>query len=111
MIGLVRQGGPVLRLLQSRSAIPLIMVCITAILVIVPLLRIVQISLTPDGLEAWTDVTNSRLSTNLLWKPITNTMILGACVATGCLLLGGFLAWAALGRFEEVRQRMRFGDA
>lgn len=93
MTGLIRLRGQITRLLQSRNFVPLIMVCIMAILVIVPLLRIVQISLTPDGLAAWAAVTNSRLSPNLLWKPITNTMILGACVATGCLLLGGFLAW------------------
>ncbi|MDN5788728.1 iron ABC transporter permease, partial [Pseudorhodobacter sp.] len=80
-------------LLQSRNLLPFIMVCVTSILVIVPLLRIVQISLTPDGLTAWQAVVASPLSINLLWRPIINTMLLGAGVGAGCLLLGGFLAW------------------
>lgn len=90
---LVTRQGMLARLLQSRNLVPLVMVFITAILVIVPLLRIVQISLTADGLQAWRDVTASALSPNLLWRPIANTMMLGAGVATGCLFLGGFLAW------------------
>lgn len=84
------------RILQSQSRVPLVMVCVATILVIVPLLRIVLISLTPDGLAAWQAVVASPLSTNLLWRPITNTMLLGAGVAAGCLLLGGFLAWLVI---------------
>lgn len=89
----VVQPGALHRVLQSRQLVPLVMVCVAAILVVAPLLRIVFITLTPDGLEAWRAVAASPLSTNLLWRPIGNTMLLGAGVATGCLLLGGFLAW------------------
>lgn len=93
MTGLAIRPRMFARLFKSRNLMPFVMVCITAILVIFPLLRIMQISLTPEGLEAWKAVTASPLSTNLLWRPIANTMLLGAGVATGCLLLGGFLAW------------------
>lgn len=93
MTGLTLRQRMFARPMKSRNLMPFAMVCITAILVVFPLLRIMQISLTPDGLEAWKAVTASPLSTNLLWRPIANTMLLGAGVATGCLLLGGFLAW------------------
>lgn len=93
MAGSVIRSNTVQRTLQSRNLVPFVMVCIAAILVIVPLLRIILISLTPDGLTAWMAVLYSPLSPNLLWRPIANTMMLGAGVATGCLLLGGFLAW------------------
>lgn len=93
MTGLAIRPRMFARLFKSRNLMPFVMVCITAILVIFPLLRIMQISLTPEGLEAWKAVIASPLSTNLLWRPIANTMLLGAGVATGCLLLGGFLAW------------------
>lgn len=93
MAELVTRPGLFVRLRRSRNLVPFVMVCVTAVLVIFPLLRIVQISLTPDGLQAWAAVTASPLSTNLLWKPLANTLLLGAGVATGCLLLGGFLAW------------------
>lgn len=84
------------RLLQSRHFVPIAVVTLVAILVVVPLVRIVLESLTPEGLRAWEAVTLSPLSTNLLWRPIGNTLLLGAGVATGCLLLGGFLAWLVI---------------
>ncbi len=89
----VIRPGALHRALRSQRFVPLVMVCIAAILIIVPLLRIVMLSLTPEGLEAWQAVVASPLSSNLLWRPIGNTMLLGAGVAAGCLVLGGFLAW------------------
>ncbi|TGN67941.1 iron ABC transporter permease [Paracoccus liaowanqingii] len=42
---------------------------------------------------AWGEVLWSRLSRNLLWRPLGTTMLIGLTVATGCVLIGGFLAW------------------
>ncbi|HTN60593.1 MAG TPA: iron ABC transporter permease [Devosia sp.] len=81
------------RLLRSETATPAILILIVAVLVIAPLLKIVLVTLTPEGLAAWQAVLASPLSENLWWKPLLNTMLLGLGVAAGCLLLGGFLAW------------------
>jgi len=78
---------------RSRDLVPLTVLAFTAILVVAPLLMILFATLTPDGLAAWKAITNSPLSRNLWWRPLGNTLLLGAGVATGCLLLGGFLAW------------------
>lgn len=93
MFRYVIPNGLAHRALYAGSVVPFVMVCVAAILVVAPLLRIVGISLTPNGMAAWQAVLSSPLSPNLLWRPIANTMMLGAGVATGCLLLGGFLAW------------------
>jgi len=81
------------RVVQSRDIVPLIMLAFTTLLVIAPLFMILFATLTPDGMAAWQAITNSPLSRNLWWRPLGNTMILGAGTAIGCLLLGGFLAW------------------
>jgi iron(III) transport system permease protein len=64
-----------------------------AVLIIAPLLKIAVATLTPDAIGAWREVAASQLSQNLLWRPLTNTLILGIGVAAGCVLIGGFLAW------------------
>lgn len=81
------------RFARSRYLIPAILIAIVAILVVAPLVRIFVSTLTPDGLDAWRTVLASPLSNNLWWRPLLNTLLLGFGVATGCLLLGGFLAW------------------
>lgn len=81
------------RAIQSRDIVPLIMLAFTALLVIAPVMMILMATLTPDGLAAWQAITNSPLSRNLWWRPLGNTVLLGAGTAIGCLLLGGFLAW------------------
>lgn len=84
------------RLFRADNGLPLILVIIAGILVLAPLLRVVFATLTPDGLAAWQTVVASPLSLNLWWRPLLNTMVLGAGVATGCLLIGGFLAWLVI---------------
>jgi iron(III) transport system permease protein len=64
-----------------------------AILIVAPLLKIALATLTPQAIGAWGDVVASRLSQNLLWRPLTNTLVLGVGVSVGCVLVGGFLAW------------------
>lgn len=69
-----------------------VLVLLTA-LVAAPLLKVFGATLAPGAWSAWSDVLASNLSRNLFWLPLANTMILGAGVATGCVLVGGFLAW------------------
>lgn len=81
------------RLVRSRHAMPAVLLAVVAILVVAPLLRILWSTLTPEGLDAWVAVLASPLSYNLWWRPLLDTLLLGLGVSTGCLLLGGFLAW------------------
>lgn len=69
-----------------------VLVLLTA-LVAAPLLKVFGATLAPGAWSAWSDVLTSNLSRNIFWLPLANTMILGAGVATGCVLVGGFLAW------------------
>ena len=62
-------------------------------LIVLPLIRTVTFTLQPDTIQAWSDVLSGRLSKNLFYKPLGNTLLIGVIVATGCVLLGGFLAW------------------
>jgi iron(III) transport system permease protein len=81
------------RLYRSGFLLPAALVVIVAILVVAPLVRILLSTLTPAGLDAWIAVLASPLSANLWWRPLLNTLVLGFSVASGCLLIGGFLAW------------------
>ena len=81
------------RLLRPENVTPILLILMVAVLVIAPLVKIVLVTLTPEGLAAWQSVLASPLSENLWWRPLFNTLLLGIGVATGCLLLGGFLAW------------------
>ena len=79
--------------INGRLALKLFVLAILGVLVAAPLLRILFETLAPDAIIAWSDVTHGRLSKNLLWLPLGNTLILGVGVACGCVLIGGFLAW------------------
>ncbi len=76
-----------------RAWLGLLLLALLFLLVVVPLGRIVLVTLTPDGLSAWRDVLASRLSQALFYEPLVNTLVIGAAVALGTTLLGGFLAW------------------
>jgi iron(III) transport system permease protein len=76
-----------------RNLVPGMLLLLVGLLVVAPLLKITFVTLTPEGLEAWQAVLASKLSENLWWRPLINTLALGLGVASGCLLLGGFLAW------------------
>ncbi|MEO1987250.1 MAG: iron ABC transporter permease [Martelella sp.] len=84
---------------RMRYAVPqglplkLAALALVGIMIAGPLLRILSETLEPGAISAWSDVVASPLSRNLLWVPLTNTMVLGFGVAAGCVLLGGFLAW------------------
>jgi iron(III) transport system permease protein len=71
----------------------LALLAIVVVLVVAPLAKILLATLTPEGLSAWQAVLASRLSENLWWRPLANTLLLGFVVSAGCLVLGGFTAW------------------
>ncbi|WP_299704286.1 iron ABC transporter permease [uncultured Tateyamaria sp.] len=70
-----------------------VVLAILIALIVLPLLRTVLFTFQPDTIRAWSDVLSGRLSTNLFYKPLGNTLLIGVVVGAGCILLGGFLAW------------------
>ncbi len=62
-------------------------------LVLVPLLRILLVTLEDGGLSVWRDVLTGSIARNLFWLPLRNTMLIGLLVGLGSTLIGGFLAW------------------
>lgn len=73
-----------------------IVLAIIVILIGVPLAKIALVTVAPDTAVAWQEVLASRLSPNLFYRPLANTLVIGAAVAAGCMLIGGFLAWLAV---------------
>ena len=71
-------------------------IAVLAILVIAPLLGLINTTLTADNREAWTDVFASRLSRNLLWSPLANSLMMGLATAVLSTVIGGFLAWVVV---------------
>ena len=66
---------------------------IAVVLIAAPLVKIALVTVSPQTVTAWGDVLTSRLSPNLFYKPLGNTLLIGASVAGGCVIIGGFLAW------------------
>lgn len=83
--------GPIGSALNKRG-LTLAMALALVVLVAAPLVTILIQTVYPSP-AAWGDVLASRLSNNLFVRPTINTMIIGLGVASGCVLLGGFLAW------------------
>ena len=69
------------------------MLLLLVLLIVLPLLQAVTVTLQGGGASAWSEVLAGKLSRNLFYRPLGNTMVLGVGVAAGCVLLGGFLAW------------------
>lgn len=76
--------------LPRGFALAFVVFLLLCLLVAMPLLSIAIDTL---GSSAWRDVLFSRLSENLTWKPLGNTLLLGLGTALASALLGGFLAW------------------
>lgn len=70
-----------------------VVLLILVLLIILPLLRTVMFTFRPETVGAWSEVLVGRLSKNLFYRPLANTLIIGVAVGTGCVALGGFLAW------------------
>jgi len=88
-------------------SLKIVILLILAVLIVAPLLRVVGETLTLASIGAWTDVTWGRLAPNLLWRPLGNTLVLGLGAASGCVLVGGFLAW--LVTMTDVPMRRTLG--
>ncbi|WP_162652915.1 iron ABC transporter permease [Lentilitoribacter sp. Alg239-R112] len=80
-------------LFREGTLLKIFVLAILALLIVVPLVRTVLFTFQADTVIAWQEVLTGRLSRNLFYRPLVNTMIIGVIVATGCMLLGGFLAW------------------
>lgn len=80
-------------LLGQGTILKLVVLALLVALIVLPLLRTVLFTLQPETLSAWSDVLVGRLSTNLFYRPLVNTLVIGAVVAVSCVVLGGFLAW------------------
>lgn len=78
---------------RQGTVLKAVVLAILVALIVLPLFRTVLFTLQPDTARAWSDVLVGRLSTNLFYKPLGNTLLIGVVVAAGCVLLGGFLAW------------------
>lgn len=81
------------RLLAPGLGLKLLVLGILVVLIVLPLLSTVIFTLSPGAREAWGEVLVGRLSENLFWEPLGNTLLIGAVSAAACVLLGGFLAW------------------
>lgn len=69
---------------------------VLVVLVVAPLAGLVSTTVMEGNREAWGDVFASRMSQNLLWKPLGNSVLMGAATAVLSTLLGGFLAWVVV---------------
>lgn len=82
-----------LRLRQPGVLLGLALALVLAVLVALPLARLVGLTLSAEGRTAWGEVLASELAPNLFWRPLANTALIGLAVAALATLLGGFLAW------------------
>lgn len=69
---------------------------ILTVLVVAPLVGLVNTTLMEGGRHAWGDVFASPMSENLLWRPMGNSILVGAATAAGSTVIGGFLAWVVV---------------
>jgi iron(III) transport system permease protein len=100
--------SPRRELRRADTLLPLALLGLVALLVVAPLVKILLTTLTVEGLDAWRSVLASSLSPNLWWRPLGNTLLLGAGVATGCILVGGFLAWLVVLTDVPARRTLWF---
>ncbi len=94
---------------RQGTLLKVLVLALLIALIVLPLLRTVLFTLQPDVIKAWSDVLTGRLSTNLFYKPLGNTLIIGAVVSTGCVLIGGFLAWLVVMTNVPFRKTIAVG--
>jgi iron(III) transport system permease protein len=71
----------------------LVVLAALGLLVVAPLAKIAADTLRPDAIGTWGQMFVGRLAPNLFWRPLGNTLVIGAVVSSACVLIGGFLAW------------------
>lgn len=78
---------------QPTTVLGAVLVVVLAVLVLLPIVRLVGSTLGEEGLAAWRDVLASELSPNLFWEPLRNTLGVGLGTAAGSVVLGAGMAW------------------
>ncbi|MGW0158166.1 ABC transporter permease [Mycobacterium sp. NPDC003323] len=71
-------------------------IAVLALLVAAPLAGLVARTLDADADGVWGEVLNSPLSANLLWQPLTNSLLVGLGTGVCATILGAFLAWVVV---------------
>jgi iron(III) transport system permease protein len=69
------------------------LILILMLFVVIPLVRLLALTIEDQGLTVWRDVLFGRIAANLFWIPLKNTLLVGFIVAIGTVILGGFMAW------------------
>ncbi|MGL6211206.1 MAG: ABC transporter permease [Paracoccaceae bacterium] len=82
--------------LPPGTALKLSVLLVLGLLIVAPMTRTVLYTLAPHSVTAWSDVLIGRLSPNLFWWPLLNTIVIGVITGIACVILGGFLAWAVV---------------
>lgn len=90
-VAMGRRGRRVL--FKQGTVLKAVVLTLLVTLIVLPLVRTVAFTLQPETIKAWSDVLTGRLSTNLFYKPLANTLLIGVVVSAACVLIGGFLAW------------------
>ncbi|WP_029041380.1 ABC transporter permease [Cucumibacter marinus] len=78
---------------RQGTILKAVVLALLTMLIVLPLVSTVAATFAPGAIAAWNDVLFSRLSRNLFYRPLTNTLVIGVAVSLSCVLLGGFLAW------------------
>ncbi len=92
---------------QPAAVLGLGTLLVLAVLVVGPIVGLVNSTLTVGNREAWSDVFASRLSENLLWDPLGNSLLMGVTTAVLSTVIGGFLAWVVV--MTRIRGRAVLG--
>lgn len=71
-------------------------IAVLGLLVAAPLAGLVARTLDSGAGGVWGDVLNSPLSQNLLWQPLTNSLLVGLGTGVCATVLGAFLAWVVV---------------
>ena len=81
------------RLFDRRNILPFLLAFVLGVGILAPMAKIAWQTVATDGFTVWQEVIASDISRSLLWRPLTNTMLIGALTVIGTLAIGGFLAW------------------
>lgn len=88
-----RARGVLASLRKANTLFCLFLILTLGVLVVSPISGLLMTTLRGEGLEAWGDVLASELSPNLFWRPLGQTLALGASVAVGGTVFGATMAW------------------
>lgn len=81
-------------LLKPLPILGIATLTLLVVLVVVPVITLFLRTLEEEGV--WADVVAGRVSENLLWIPLRNSLAVGIGTTVGAVLIGAFLAWAVV---------------